>query len=54
MLKKAFQQGRSEQGPDAYSCPYVEGPSDAITRQAGTRLAAFFSILLEGGSACRS
>jgi hypothetical protein len=40
MFKKAAQQGRSEQGPEAYSSPYVEGPSDARTR-----LEAFFNIL---------
>jgi hypothetical protein len=42
MLKKAVQQGRSEQRGDAYSIPYVEPLSE--TR---TPLSDFFSILLE-------
>jgi hypothetical protein len=46
MFKKAVQRGRSERGGEAYSFPYVEPLSDAITRQAGTRLADFFNILL--------
>ena len=41
MVKKAFQRGRSERGPEAYFFPYVEGPSDARTK-----LEAFFNILL--------
>jgi len=40
MVKKAFQRGRSERGPEAYSFRYVEGPSDARTK-----LEAFFNIL---------
>jgi hypothetical protein len=32
MMKKLFQQGRSEQGPEAYCPPYVEGLSDARTQ----------------------
>ena len=39
--------GRTERRGESYSLPYVELLSDAITRQAGTRLADFFSILLE-------
>jgi hypothetical protein len=42
MLKKAAQQGRSERKAEAYSVRYVEALSDARTK-----LAAFFSILLE-------
>jgi len=42
MLKKAVQQGRSEQRGESYSGPYVEPLSDARTP-----LADFFSILLE-------
>ncbi len=42
MLKKAVQQGRSEQRGEAYSLPYGEPLSDARTT-----LADFFSILLE-------
>ena len=43
MLKMAVQQGRSEQGGEAYSVLYVEPLSDARTP-----LADFFSILLDG------
>ena len=50
MLKKAVQRGHSERRGESYSLPYVELLSDAITRQAGTRLADFFSILLENQS----
>ena len=50
MVKKAVQRGHSERGGEAYSFSYVEPLSDAITRQAGTRLADFFSILLENQS----
>ncbi len=39
MLKKVFQQGRSERKVEAYSFPYVETLSDARTQ-----LGAFFSI----------
>ena len=42
MLKKAVQQGRSEQRAEAYPLGYVEGLNDARTL-----LADFFSILLE-------
>ena len=45
MLKKAVQQGRSEQRPEAYPLGYVEDLSDARTM-----LADFFSILLSSGS----
>ena len=48
MFKKAVQRGRSERGDEAYSFPYVEPLSDAITRRAGTRLADFLNILLVG------
>ena len=48
MLKKAAQPGRSKRGGEAYVFRYVEAPSAAITRQAGTRLAGFFNILLIG------
>jgi hypothetical protein len=41
MIKKFVQQGRSEQGGEPYSLPYVEPLSDARTK-----LADFFSILL--------
>jgi hypothetical protein len=41
MVKKAVQQGRSEQRGEAYSVPYVEPLSDARTK-----LADFFNILL--------
>ena len=40
MFKKAFQQGRSEWGCEAYIVSYVEHPSDARTM-----LKAFFNIL---------
>ena len=43
MLKKAVQQGRSERRPEAYPPGYIEGLSDARTKLAG-----FFSILIEG------
>jgi hypothetical protein len=39
--------GRSKRGGEAYAVRYVECLSAAITRQPGTRLAGFFSILLE-------
>jgi hypothetical protein len=42
MVKKAFQQGRSERRGKAYSLPYVEPLSDARTK-----LEDFFNILLE-------
>ena len=42
MVKKAVQQGRSEQGGEAYSFRYVESLSEARTT-----LADFFIILLE-------
>ena len=32
MMKKPFQQGRSERRPEAYSSLYVEGLSDARTQ----------------------
>jgi len=35
MFKKAVQQGRSEREPEAYSCSYVEGLSDARTQLLG-------------------
>ncbi len=41
MLKKAVQQGRSEQRGESYSVPYVEPLSEARTP-----LADFFRILL--------
>jgi len=41
MFKKAVQQGRSEQRPEAYPLGYVEDLSDARTMLTG-----FFSILL--------
>ncbi len=41
MVKKAFQQGRSERRGDAYSWLYVEPLSEARTK-----LEDFFSILL--------
>jgi hypothetical protein len=44
MVKKAVQCGRSEQRGDAYSGPYVEP-----LRDARTKLAAFFNILLGFG-----
>jgi hypothetical protein len=40
MVKKAAQQGRSEQRGEAYSEPYVEPLSDARTK-----LVDFFNIL---------
>jgi hypothetical protein len=40
MFKKAFQQGRSKRGTEAYFFRYVEVPSDARTT-----LEAFFNIL---------
>jgi hypothetical protein len=43
MVKKAFQQGRSERRGEAYSLPYVEPLSDARTT-----LEDFFNILLAG------
>ena len=39
MLKKVFQQGRSEREAEAYFLPYVEVLSDARTK-----LEAFFNI----------
>jgi hypothetical protein len=43
MVKKIFQQGRSERGTEAYAFRYVEVPSDARTP-----LEVFFNILREG------
>jgi len=34
-MKKSFQQGRSEQRPEAYALRYVEGLSDARTQLEG-------------------
>ena len=45
MLKKSVQQGRSERRAEAYPLGYVEGLNDARTK-----LADFFSILLEDGT----
>jgi hypothetical protein len=44
MLKKGVQQGRSERRGEAYPLGYVEDLSDVRTK-----LADFFSILLDGG-----
>jgi hypothetical protein len=44
MLKKAFQQGRSEREAEAYFFPYVEALSDARTK-----LEVFFNILSHKG-----
>jgi hypothetical protein len=56
MFKKAVQRGRSKRRNEAYRVPIapqnavgerdVEFLSVAITREAGTRLAGFFNILL--------
>ena len=43
MIKKVVQQGRSERRAEAYPLGYVEGLNDARTKLAG-----FFSILIEG------
>jgi len=40
MVKKPFQQGRSERKPEAYSFGYVEGLSEARTMLEG-----FYDIL---------
>ncbi len=42
MVKKSFQQGRSERRAEAYPLGYVEGLSDARTK-----LEEFFNILLQ-------
>ena len=49
----AVQRGRSERRGESYSVPYAETLSDAtclreaLRRRQGTKLAGFFSILLE-------
>jgi hypothetical protein len=42
MVKKSFQQGRSERRGESYSVPYVEPLSDARTQ-----VEDFFNILLD-------
>jgi hypothetical protein len=45
---KGVRRGRNKREGEAYCFPYGESLSGAITRQAGTRLAGFFKILLGG------